>query len=132
MMTSTNGGAQPNSEVLERPKRRRFTAIYKLEILEKAGRCAPGELGALLRREGLYSSHLTAWRRERDKGALAAFSRPRGRKAKRTPEQREIERLERENERLRQQLEKAQAILEVQKKVAAIVESLSEKRDSRE
>ena len=132
VMTTTNGGGPPDPEVLERPKRRRFSASYKLEILERAGRCAAGELGALLRREGLYSSHLTAWRREQKKGALAAFSRPRGRKAKRTPEQREIERLERENERLRQQLEKAQAILEVQKKVAAIVESLSEKRDSRE
>jgi transposase-like protein len=101
-------------------------------MLERAARCAPGELGALLRREGLYSSHLTAWRREQRKGALAAFSRQRGRKTKRTPEQREIERLERENERLRQELEKAQAIIEVQKKVSAMVESLSAKRGSRE
>jgi transposase-like protein len=132
VMTSTNGGSPPDPEVPERPRRRRFSASYKLEILERAARCAPGELGALLRRDGLYSSHLTAWRREQKKGALAAFSRQRGRKAKRTPEQREIERLERENERLRQELEKAQAIIEVQKKVSAMVESLSGKRGLRE
>jgi transposase-like protein len=132
VMTSTNGGGPPDPEVLERPKRRQFSASYKLRILEQADRCASGELGALLRREGLYSSHLTAWRREREKGALAALSRRRGRKAKRSLEQREIERLERENERLRQELEKAQAIIAVQEKVAAMLEALSGKRGSQE
>jgi transposase-like protein len=126
VMPSTNGGTPPNPEVPERPKRRRFSAKYKLEILEKADRCAPGEIGALLRREGLYSSHLTTWRREREWGALAALSRKRGRKVKLTPEQREIARLEKENARLRRELEKKDIIIEVQKKVATAIEKLSE------
>jgi len=65
----------PDPEVVERAKRRRFTAEYKLRILDQADRCEPGELGALLRREGLYSSHLTTWRRQREAGALAAWRR---------------------------------------------------------
>jgi len=74
-------GGFPEPELVERPKRRRFTAQYKLRILKEADTCTKnGEIGALLRREGLYSSHLTAWRGQRDKGALAQLSRPRGRK----------------------------------------------------
>jgi len=73
----------PNPEVVEKPVRRRFTAEYKRAILKEADRCSAGEIGALLRREGLYSSHLTSWRRQRDLGELEALSpKKRGRKAK--------------------------------------------------
>ena len=71
----------PDPELVERPKRRRFSAEYKLGILRAAEGCSrPGEVGALLRREGLYTSHLSAWRKQRDQGALRALARPRGRK----------------------------------------------------
>ncbi len=71
----------PDPELVERPRRRRFSAEYKLRVLREAEACSrPGEIGALLRREGLYTSHLTAWRKQRDRGALKALSRPRGRK----------------------------------------------------
>ena len=74
-----NGSTRPDPEVPARAKRRRFTARYKLRILEEADACrAPGEVGALLRREGLYSSQLTQWRRARREGTLKALSRPRG------------------------------------------------------
>src|SRR6266508_5069657 len=72
----------PDSELVERPVRRRFSAEYKLRILREAEACTrPGEIGALLRREGLYTSHLSAWRKQRDAGALEALDRTRGRKA---------------------------------------------------
>src|SRR3954447_18631636 len=71
----------PDPELVEKAKRRRFTAAYKLKILRQAEACTrPGEIGALLRREGLYTSHLTAWRKQRDQGALAGLERKRGRK----------------------------------------------------
>src|SRR5215210_2133841 len=88
-------GSPPDPELVERPRRRRFTAKYKLEILEQAEACTrPGESGELLRREGLYTSHLTAWRKQRKAGALRELGRPRGR---RPVDQRdaEIARLER-------------------------------------
>ena len=73
--------AVPDPELVEQPKRRRFTAEYKLRILKEAEACSrPGEIGALLRREGLYSGHLSKWRRQREAGALEALERPRGRK----------------------------------------------------
>ena len=97
MTKSKSDGPRPNSEVPERAKRRRFSAEYKLRVLQEADRCGSGEVGALLRREGLYSSHLTAWRQQRNEGALASFSRKRGRKAKRSAEQIELDRVLREN-----------------------------------
>jgi transposase-like protein len=107
-----------------KPKRRRFTAEYKLAILEEYERLTdPGAKGALLRREGLYSSHLVEWRRARDAGALkelAAKSRP----AKRTPEQVEIERLRRRNERLEGELAKHKLALEIQGKASELLERL--------
>ncbi len=121
---TTNDGLRLNPEVPERAKRRRFTAEYKLRIVQEADRCSAGELGALLRREGLYSSHLAAWRRQRDGGALAAFGKKRGRKAKRSPEQEEIERLQREIGRLRRRVEQTEAIIAAQKKVAALEQAL--------
>lgn len=74
-------GTPPDPELVEKPKRRRFTAEYELEILERAEACTrPGEIGELLRREGLYTSHLTAWRKQRKSGALKELAKPRGRK----------------------------------------------------
>ena len=106
------------SEVSERPRRRQFSAEYKLRVVEEAGRCrAKGEVGALLRREGLYSSLLTAWRREALQGLRA---QRRGRKVT-PPEQRRVQQLERENARLRQRLDQAELIIEVQKKVSALL-----------
>ena len=119
------GAAPPvEPEVEARVTRRQFTAAYKLRILEKAERCtAPGEIGALLRKEGLYSSHLTVWRRQREEGALAKLApKKRGRKNKPVDSQaRRVSELERENERLRHQLEQAATIIDVQKKLSSLL-----------
>jgi len=114
----------PGAEVLEKPVRRRFSADYKLRVLREADAChEPGQLGALLRREGLYASHLTTWRRQRDAGSLAALEpRRRGRKSPPVnPLARENERLRRENERLAARLRQAETIIDVQKKVSEIL-----------
>jgi transposase len=112
----------PETEVSERPLRRRFTAEYKLRILEQADRCTrPGELGALLRREGLYSSSLSTWRRQRREGTLAGLGpKRRGRKGS-DPRDDRIKELERENARLRRQLEQAQTVIDVQKKLSEML-----------
>ena len=73
-----HAGPMPDPEVPERPVRRRFSAQYKLDILAEIDRAEPGGIGAILRREGLYSSHLVDWRRARDRGALEALARPSG------------------------------------------------------
>lgn len=115
---------EPDPEVRETKPRRKFTAKYKLNMLEKADACTqPGQLGALLRREGLYYSNLTTWRRQRDQGLLEAMSpKKRGRKKiERNPLAREVARLQRENEQLKDKLKKAQTIIEVQKKVSEIL-----------
>jgi len=114
----------PDPEVPERPVRRRFTAEYKLDILRQADLCTePGSLGALLRREGLYSSNLTTWRRQRDEGTLAALKpKQRGRKATAPdPVALENERLRKENVRLAKRLKQAELIIDVQKKVSQIL-----------
>ncbi len=111
----------PDPEVDSKPTRRRFTAAYKLKLLEEADECSEGQLGALLRREGLYSSHLSTWRRQRAEGALQALGKKRGRKAK--PRDKEKEQLARENARLRRKLEQAEKIIEIQKKVSALLEA---------
>jgi transposase-like protein len=105
---------------LERPKRRTFTAEYKLRILQEADAAIlPGAIGELLRREGLYSSLLTAWRRERTAAALAGLSaRKRGPQARKTSaETKRIQQLERDNEKLRHRLKQAEIIIEFQKKL---------------
>jgi transposase len=109
----------PDPEVEERPVRRRFTTEYKLRILEEADACSePGETGALLRREGLYSSILATWRRQRREGTLAGLSpKKRGRKGD-AEATREIKRLRRENAALRRQLDQAKTVIEVQKKLS--------------
>jgi transposase-like protein len=113
----------PDPEVVERPKRRSFTAEYKRQVLEEADRCGPGEIGALLRREGLYSSHLTTWRTQREAGTLAGLApKKRGRKAE--PKNLLADRvaqLERENRRLLARAERAEGIVEVQKKLAQLI-----------
>ena len=112
----------PDPEVPERARRRQFTAAYKLRILEEADGCtAPGQLGALLRREGLYSSHLAVWRKQRAQGTLAALGpQRRGRPTTAAPRS-ELMRLRQENERLTRQLAAAEAIVEIQKKVSALL-----------
>ncbi len=109
----------PDPEVRERPVRRRFTTEYKLRILEQADACTePGETGALLRREGLYSSSLAMWRRQRREGILVGLS-PKKRGHKGDDEAtREIKHLRRENTALRRQLEQAKTVIEVQKKLS--------------
>ena len=119
----------PDPEVSTKAKRRTFTAEYKRRILEEADRCTePGEIGALLRREGLYSSHLTAWRRQREAGGLAGLT-PKKRGRKKDEEAAELARLRRENERLRKQLGQAELIIAAQKKLAQALEALTEDAD---
>ena len=121
--TETHG----NSEVPEKATRRRFDAAYKLRILSEAERCSEaGELGKLLRREGLYSSNLTTWRKQRDEGVLQALgAKKRGRKPKRHDSlAAEVQRLQRENQRLAERLRQAETIIEVQKKVSEMLGTL--------
>jgi transposase-like protein len=118
-------GASPGDpEVPEKPVRRRYDAAYKLRILEEADRCTePGQLGKLLRREGLYWSHLRTWRQQRDEGALSGLTpKRRGRKPKRKDALAiENERLRRENQQLAERLRQAETIIEVQKKVSEML-----------
>ncbi len=112
----------PDPEVRAVAKRRQFTAAYKLSVLEEADRCSSsGAIGALLRREGLYSSHLTVWRREREAGAVAALGRRRGRKATLSAEQKRLAVLQAETVRLKRELEQARTIIEVQKKLCTLL-----------
>ena len=115
----------PDPEVRERAVRRRFTAEFKLRILRKAEFCKEqGQLGSLLRGEGLYSSNLITWRRQMEKGTLEALSsRKRGPKAKRPdPSARRIAELERENQKLQKKLRQAETIIDVQKKISEILQ----------
>jgi transposase-like protein len=121
--------------VVPQGRRRTFSAKYKLSILEKAEACTgPGELGALLRREGLYSSNVKTWRRQREQGSLQGLT-PRRRGPQPDPNRElltRVARLENENRRLADKLEKAELIIEVQKKVARLLETEQpEKRDGR-
>jgi transposase-like protein len=121
--TETHG----KSEVPEKATRRRFDAAYKLRILAEADECSePGELGKLLRREGLYSTSLARWRRQRDEGVLRALgAKKRGRKLKRRDSLgTEVQRLQRENQRLTERLRQAETIIEVQKKVSEMLGTL--------
>jgi transposase len=114
----------PDPELVERAKRRSFTAKYKLEILEEAEACRrPGEIGELVRREGLYTSHLTAWRKQRKDGALRELGKPRGREPvdKRDAE---IAQLRRKLERSEAELRKARRVIEIQGNVSALLEEM--------
>lgn len=117
--------AVPDPEVPEKALRRRFTPAYKLHILKEAEQCTkPGQLGALLRREGLYSSNLTLWRRQMQEGLIP---KKRGPVAHKTdPRTRRIAELERDNEKLARKLKQAELIIEVQKKVADLLKGSNE------
>jgi transposase-like protein len=129
---SIDAHALPDPELVERARRRRFAAEYKLRIVREADACTrPGEIGALLRREGLYSSHLTQWRQARDAGALQALQRPRGRK-RADPREPEIAQLRRRAERAEAELVKARKVIEVQGNVSALLEELLEPRSATE
>jgi len=123
-LAAGNGKPMPDPGVPEKPVRRRFTAEYKIRVLREADRCAePGQLGALLRREGLYSSHLSTWRQQRDEGTLAGLTpKRRGRKANPdAPLIAENQRLKRETQRLAAKLRQAETIIEVQKKLSEML-----------
>ncbi len=115
--------SRPDPEVVAKAKRRTYTAEYKQRILQEAEVAATTRgLGALLRREGLYSSLLTYWRRERAHGILEALTpQKRGPKSKRNPMEEEVQKLRRQNARLTEDLRKAHIIIDVQKKVAALL-----------
>lgn len=113
----------PDPEVRPKATRRRFSAAEKVRILEAADACRkPGELGALLRREGIYSSLLSKWRDQRAKGSLQALTpQQRGRKPQQDPREAELAAVRRENERLQARLAQAETIIEVQKKLSQLV-----------
>ena len=127
---SSNGnrqrmGEEPDPQVVPKGERRKFSAEYKLRILAEADACTErGQIGALLRREGLYSSNLDKWRKQRDRGALEGLG---GQKRGRKPDPRaaEMARLQRENEQLRSRLERAEHIIDVQKKLALLLGTMS-------
>lgn len=119
---SVSNGKHPETEVRPRTTRRRFTAAYKRKIVEAAAQCAHGEVGALLRREGLYSSYLAKWREEYAAGTLS----DKGRGPRANPNAADVKRLERENARLQRKLEQAEAIIDAQKKLARLLESQQE------
>jgi transposase len=127
--TTSNGKSssalhQPDPEVVPRAKRRQFSATYKLRILQEVDECnQPGQIGALLRREGLYSSQLTDWRRERAAGQLQGLtSQKRGRP--RDEQATELARLRQENAQLQAQLAQAELIMAAQKKLAQALEQM--------
>jgi len=115
---------RPDPEVIANAKRRSFTAEYKLGILAEADAATtqPGAIGALLRRESLYSSHLATWRRERRTGILKGLTpHKRGPKSKCNPQEEENQRLRKDNQRLTEQLRRAEIVIDVQKKVGALL-----------
>jgi transposase-like protein len=119
----------PRTEVVAKAKRRQYTAEYKLRILREVDACQGyGEIGALLRREGVYSSSLTNWRRQRERGELDGLS-PQKRGPKPDPQAVELARLKREVEHLRERLRKAEMIIDVQKKVAQMLGEAPEETD---
>lgn len=122
-LTGGRATPRPDPEVAARAKRRRYSAEYKQEILAQADAAkGSGEIGAMLRRNGLYSSHLVKWRREREAGILEGLTpQKRGPKAKADPQALEYQRLQRDNERLADQLRKAEIVIDVQKKVAMLL-----------
>ena len=120
---------RPDPEVPERARRRTFTAKYKLEVLVAYDAAPDGEKGAVLRREGLYSSHIAQWRKARDVGALAGLAAPRGRK-RRDAQAEQIARMQGEKQRLEQELAKARFVVDVQAKLHALLEILSGSADT--
>jgi transposase len=127
-----DGGVEDHDPAA-RPRRRTFTAAYKAEILDRYDAIEKGspDRGALLRREGLYSSHIAEWRKQRDAGAQQGLaSRSSAGKRAKTPEQRELEALRRRNEKLTAELERTRLALEITGKAHALLELLSESADT--
>ena len=124
MSQDSNGKVKeemPNTEVVAKAKRRRFTAAEKLRLLREVEACqGSGEIGALLRREGIYSSYLSTWRKQRELGELDGLA-PRKRGPKPDPQAIELARLRHENEGLQERLRRAELIIDVQKKVAGML-----------
>ena len=125
-MEAGNNGATSlrEVEVAVKAERRRFTAEYKQKVLREAGDCErPGEIGALLRREGLYWSNLTNWRKQRERGELAGLGgKRRGpRRQEKNPLADRVRELERDNTRLKRRAERAEGLVELQKKVSEIL-----------
>ena len=121
---STTSLLVPEVEVSAKAKRRVFTLEYKRRVLREADACTePGEISALLRREGLYSSHLVVWRAARERGEIVGLApKKRGRRARPAdPRDRTIRELERENAQLKARAERAEALVELQKKISAIL-----------
>jgi transposase len=130
VMPSTNPSDKPikinssiNPEVLEKPERRRFSAEDKLKILQETDTCEPGQVGAILRREGLYSSHLTTWRRQCQQGQIAALSeKQRGRKSQPVnPLAKELDSLRKENQQLLLRMKQMELLIDIQKKTSTIL-----------
>ena len=121
--------AHPDPQVPERARRRTFTAKYKLRILADYDTAVDGEKGALLRREGLYTSHIVVWRRARDAGALAGLTAPRGRPRSDSAAE-QIARLQAEKKQLELELAKARFVVDVQAKLHALLETISESADT--
>ena len=132
MFENSNGNvkeAMPKTEIVAKAKRKRFTAAEKLRILREVEACqGSGEIGALLRREGIYSSYLTTWRRQRERGELDGLA-PHKRGPKPNPEAIELAKLRRENARLQERLRRAELIIDVQKKVARMLGETIESPD---
>ena len=120
---------RPDPEVPEKARRRTFTARYKQEVLAAYEAAPDGEKGAILRREGLYSSLISEWRRARDAGSLAGLEQPRGRPAA-DPRDAQIARLQKEKAKLEQELAKARFVVDVQSKLQALLETISEGADT--
>jgi len=129
LLARAHDGGVGDDDPAAKPKRRRFDAAYKLAVLDEYERLTdPGAKGSLLRREGLYSSHIVEWRRARDAGAMRELA-PKTRLAKRTPEQIENERLRRRNKRLEDELAKHKLALEIQGKASELLERLLAESD---
>jgi transposase len=129
---SSGIGVVPEPEVMERPKRRKYPADYKLKILKELKTCkSPREVGAVLRREGLYSSTVSKWRWAIRRGSELVLDRKRGRK-KKTIAEKENEKLRLENARLKKKLKNAELIIEFQKKTATILSNTLESNENNE
>jgi transposase len=117
----TEGQAMPKTEVVSKPRRKQFSVAERQRILREADACqGSGEIGALLRREGIYSSYLTTWRKQKERGELDGLS-PQKRGPKTDPQAIELAKLRRENERLQKKLQQAELIIDIQKKVSQIL-----------
>lgn len=131
--TNLSVASSPNSEVRPAKPRRTFTSKYKLSMLDELDRCTvAGEKGAILRREGLYTSQVTTWRQQRNSGALGAFNNARGRKKLTDKKDQEVSKLENEIDRLKAKLQQAEAIIDIQKKVSMIFGIDTQTNDAKE